>query len=205
MPKIISHATSFVSVPNATAQNLSLSLEALGALTRLASYSDNFVFKVEWLHKSWGIGRDKLRSILRELREAGYLKFEAKQVNGQFDGQEWHISTEPIFTEDGFTVLRDFSSTVFQEDNKKEESPKKKEKEKKEETRAVKIVAQDEIEALSQQPAYKHIDVAHEAEKARIWAETNRRQFSKRFLVNWLNRAKPQEQPKPSNKWHHAF
>lgn len=49
------------------------------------------------------------------------------------------------------------------------------------------------IQSLKTNPAYKRIDVDTEVAKARIWAETNRRQCTRRFVVNWLNRSTPIE------------
>lgn len=140
MPILKQFTTRSVSIPNATAQSPELSIEALGALTRLCSYSDNFQFKAEWLQTSWGMGRDRLRNILRELRNAGYLRFVASRndSNTGFDGQEWHLSTSPVFLEssppENPSPLK-FSETENTEDNKKEEIYKKKENNKKTEIR----------------------------------------------------------------------
>jgi hypothetical protein len=41
---------------------------------------------------------------------------------------------------------------------------------------------------LKANPAYKAIDLQLEAGKANAWAQANRRKFTKRFFVNWLNR-----------------
>ena len=41
---------------------------------------------------------------------------------------------------------------------------------------------------LSQNPAYAGIDVQNEAAKSAAWCAVNRRKFTKRFFVNWLNR-----------------
>lgn len=136
MPILKQFAPQSVSIPNATAQNLELSVEALGALTRLCSYSDNFEFKAEWLQTSWQMGRDQLRNILRELRNAGYLKFVASrnEANTGFEGQEWHLSTSPVFLKSSppeNPSPLDFSETENTEDNKKEEINKKKENKKK--------------------------------------------------------------------------
>ena len=136
MPILKQFAPQSVSIPNATAQNLELSVEALGALTRLCSYSDNFEFKAEWLQTSWQMGRDRLRNILRELRNAGYLKFVASrnEANTGFEGQEWHLSTSPVFLKSSppeNPSPLDFSETENTEDNKKEEINKKKENKKK--------------------------------------------------------------------------
>jgi len=52
------------------------------------------------------------------------------------------------------------------------------------------------IAELSASPAYAHINVPHEAEKAKVWlAGKSRRQFSRQYLVNWLNRIDPPVDP----------
>lgn len=49
----------------------------------------------------------------------------------------------------------------------------------------------DWIGSLSSDPAYDFIDVRREAAKAARWCGENRRHFTKRFFVNWLNRIQP--------------
>lgn len=46
----------------------------------------------------------------------------------------------------------------------------------------------DFLAELSANPAYSHIDVSLEFEKAVVWCSVNNRQPTKRFFVNWLNR-----------------
>jgi hypothetical protein len=41
---------------------------------------------------------------------------------------------------------------------------------------------------LKADPTYKALDLQLEAGKANAWATANRRKFTKRFFVNWLNR-----------------
>lgn len=49
----------------------------------------------------------------------------------------------------------------------------------------------DWIAGLKSDPAYRGIDVDRELAKAQRWATTNRRQCTRRFFTNWLNRADP--------------
>jgi hypothetical protein len=56
-----------------------------------------------------------------------------------------------------------------------------------------KLSDEEWIARLAKNPIYEHIGVRTEFEKARIWAEANNRQCTRRFFVNWLNRAKPME------------
>lgn len=44
------------------------------------------------------------------------------------------------------------------------------------------------LASLASEPAYKGIQVAIEASKCRVWCATNRKEFSRRRLINWLNR-----------------
>ena len=41
---------------------------------------------------------------------------------------------------------------------------------------------------LKANPTYKALDLQLEAGKANAWAVANRRKFTKRFFINWLNR-----------------
>lgn len=49
----------------------------------------------------------------------------------------------------------------------------------------------DFIADLKTNPAYAHIDIDRELAKANTWCDTNRRQNTQRFFVNWLNRIDP--------------
>ena len=50
----------------------------------------------------------------------------------------------------------------------------------------------DWLKALQTDPAYAGLDVPTSIAKCRVWCETNKQTFSKRRIVNWLNR---QERP----------
>jgi hypothetical protein len=41
---------------------------------------------------------------------------------------------------------------------------------------------------LKKDPAYSHVDVSHEFQKAERWCALNRRKLTPRFFVNWLNK-----------------
>ncbi|WP_088344841.1 MULTISPECIES: hypothetical protein [Rhodomicrobium] len=66
----------FTVLPNACLQDYSLSLAAHALLLRTLSLPHNWVFHKSWAMKKHGIGRDKLDSLMRELCEAGYVRFE---------------------------------------------------------------------------------------------------------------------------------
>lgn len=63
-------------VPNEIARDRALSLEAKGMILFLASHSVNYKIHLESLKIQTGIGREKLQRILKELKEAGYLRTE---------------------------------------------------------------------------------------------------------------------------------
>jgi len=67
----------------------------------------------------------------------------------------------------------------------------KEEKNKNTTTTASKISDDEWLDSLQSNPAYKPLNVRTEFSKATIWAETNNRQCTRRFFVNWLNRVKP--------------
>ncbi|MBS3914823.1 MAG: hypothetical protein KG003_10000 [Bacteroidetes bacterium] len=110
----------FVMIPNLVAQNLDMSLEALGALTRMLSYSKNFKFKLSWLQKAWGIGRDKLKNIIKELKNLGFIKFVSKRTpdNTKFSGWKWFLSNKPVFKSKGIEkeIQKDGFSVSLEED-----------------------------------------------------------------------------------------
>lgn len=63
------------------------------------------------------------------------------------------------------------------------------------------------VQSLRTNAAYAGLNIDHQLAKAQAWASTNRRQCSRKFFINWLNRA---EQPvmvnghdtrKPSEKY----
>ncbi len=87
--------SNYVTVPNATARDKRLSLEARGALTYLLTNSDTFELSFEFLQKELGVGRDKMNKIARELKQNGYLELRAAHNRkGKFSGQEWFIYAE---------------------------------------------------------------------------------------------------------------
>lgn len=57
----------FVYLSNSTAQNINLSLEELGFLTRCLSMPEEWEFNTKAIWKNWKIGRDKTREIFNQL------------------------------------------------------------------------------------------------------------------------------------------
>lgn len=66
----------FTVIPNACLQDYTLSLAAHAVLVRVLSLPPNWTFHKSWAQKQYGIGRDKLDSIIRELVKAEYVLFE---------------------------------------------------------------------------------------------------------------------------------
>lgn len=66
----------WTSVPNRVLRDFSLSLEARGLFAYLASHSSNFEISQESLARACGpnCGRDRLRRVMNELLEAGYVE-----------------------------------------------------------------------------------------------------------------------------------
>lgn len=60
-------------VPNEIARDSNLSLEARGLILYLASHSTAFRVRLLTIQKAVGVGREKLRRLMNELDEAGYL------------------------------------------------------------------------------------------------------------------------------------
>jgi hypothetical protein len=78
----------FFSTARETAQDSTLTFEARGVLWYLLSKPDDW--KVQWadIAKQGGFGRDKAKSILTDLRAAGYIVTEMKHgEHGKFDGK----------------------------------------------------------------------------------------------------------------------
>ena len=68
-------------------------------------------------------------------------------------------------------------------------------------SRARFIPDQEWITELSSNPAYVGLNIQEQAAKCQTWCKTNHKLFSKRRLVNWLNRAeKPLTLPTPIRK-----
>jgi hypothetical protein len=98
----------FVNLPNGTARDRRLTLEASGYLAHLLSYSDEFKPTIKSLKKMFGVGRDKIHSLNRQLKFFGYLTIEPGHADGgEFDGAIWtysNVSEFPDRTKEEFTA-----------------------------------------------------------------------------------------------------
>lgn len=78
----------YFSVSRATAQDATLSFEARGVLLYLLSKPDDWTVQIADLMREGGIGRDKAKAILKELRAAGYIETEiTHDDDGRFSGK----------------------------------------------------------------------------------------------------------------------
>src|SRR5580765_4488965 len=91
------HSGSFAVVPNITANDEQLSIEALGLLVFLLSKPSDWQVNVANLRMRFGIGRDKVYAILKALEAAGYVRKEQSRAveNNQFRVVEYVVFDTP--------------------------------------------------------------------------------------------------------------
>lgn len=77
--KIRKPTSSFEVVPRATLQDQRLGCSELGALLRLCSLPDGWVFRSEHIEKMLGVGRDKRKALQKKLRTLGYHNLRASR------------------------------------------------------------------------------------------------------------------------------
>lgn len=76
----------FTVLPNGTIRDPRLSLDALGLLVKLISRPPNWEVRPYQLQKECSIGRDKLRRLLAELEDSGYLiRIKSRKPDGTWD------------------------------------------------------------------------------------------------------------------------
>lgn len=77
-----------------------ISHEASGVLHVMLSLPDDWEIHQNWLMKTGtGCGRDKMRRIMSELEEAGYLiRTTTRSVSGNITGVDWEVIEEPLRT-----------------------------------------------------------------------------------------------------------
>ena len=112
-----SRRKAFATLYREVAQDVRLSLEARGLLLLMASLPEDWEYSVAGLSKMAGCGKDKLRRILGELENVGYLAREqSHDSGGKFAGNVYVIQDDaPPLSEnpttgkpvDGFTRHRE--------------------------------------------------------------------------------------------------
>ena len=89
----------FTQIPNAWLRDQRLSFKAIGLLAQIMSHNPGWVMSIESLAKYNGVGKDQVRSAIKELEEAGYLvRTQTRTKTQQFAETEWRTfdPTEPV-------------------------------------------------------------------------------------------------------------
>lgn len=96
----------YVTLPNATIQDVDLSWEARGLLAFMLSLPSDWAIYKEWLaEQSAMCGKDKLNRILDELIASGYLVKQQKRSGaGKFAENDWLVYSEKQLTDEPNTV-----------------------------------------------------------------------------------------------------
>ena len=86
-------ANQFTQIPNKTLRDTALSFEAKGVLCLILSLPSDWEIHKAWLQKqAVKCGQDKLKRILKELEEAGYMCRKARQGDGgKMAGWDWFV------------------------------------------------------------------------------------------------------------------
>ena len=83
----------YTRISNKVLQSNDLSLLAKGLLAVLLSYPPNFKVTADWVHKHCDEGRLRVRKVLAELQEAGYLEKRSERNNkGHVTSWVWDIN-----------------------------------------------------------------------------------------------------------------
>lgn len=72
--KRVRQKSHFTQIPNWTARDAGLSIKALGLLTFILSYPDDWIFHLEWIVTQRDDGKHAIREAMRELEAGGYAK-----------------------------------------------------------------------------------------------------------------------------------
>ncbi|WP_407541005.1 hypothetical protein Q0M94_06345 [Deinococcus radiomollis] len=124
----------FTAIPNSTARNSRLSLQAKGLLTVMLSRHDDWTYHLREIQKHSTNGRDATRAAFRELEAAGYVQRHPVRIKatGQLKGWEFIVSDLPTFPALGEAVSLETRATAKPLDGKpvttKKETAIKKEK-----------------------------------------------------------------------------
>lgn len=103
----------FLIVQNDVVQNKTLSFKAKGFLCYILSLPDDWILHKSYVIKEFGIGRDALNSIFKELEKAGYLVITdmITDESGRFKGKNYLFYDEPLAIK-GIDTDAGFPSTV---------------------------------------------------------------------------------------------
>lgn len=103
----VAHRTRFTTVDRTTVNDKTLSFRARGILIWLLDKPDDWRCGAEQIAAAGGEGREAVRSALRELEQAGYLRRERVQdkATGQWTTMTTVYEKPPGGTDDGFPVI----------------------------------------------------------------------------------------------------
>ena len=128
--------------------------------------------------------RDRRESSARGGRSKTQAKIDASKTNGA-KSNELHLGVEPKSNAFHLGV------ETQRKENRIEEKEKRKgygDAESSAKPPTASAVDSIWLGTLTTDAAFAGIDVAREIAKARLWADTRRRKFSRRFILNWLNK-----------------
>lgn len=94
----------YTQLPNRWLRDEALSLKAIGLLAQLHSHSVGWRVSVEALARANNCGLEAIRSAIRELEDAGYLKrSQSRTAGNQFAEAIWTtVDPKPVFPSSGF-------------------------------------------------------------------------------------------------------
>lgn len=90
----------FTIVSNSVCLDPRLSMRALGLLLRLLCRPDNWKTNSETLAREFGVGRDQIRGVLKELVGAGYMTLSKQQDAAGHWTSHWSVFDEPTSASD---------------------------------------------------------------------------------------------------------
>lgn len=85
-------------VSNLACNDPGISFKALGLLTHLMHYPQDWDIRVDYIAKVRGIGKAAIYSAINELIEGGYMQRTRVYENGRFSGWDYVVSDEKIFS-----------------------------------------------------------------------------------------------------------
>lgn len=84
-------ASGWTAIPNTILRDKTLSIEARWLWSYIHSHNGTFALKVAQMQEAAGVGRDKMRSMIKELETAGYLTRDQKSTDGHFGLVAYHL------------------------------------------------------------------------------------------------------------------
>jgi len=135
--------TPYTTIPNATLQDNTLSLEARGLLTYLLSKPGDWQIHKTQLQAEFNIGRNRLDRIFDELMASGYAERVENRDGGRFSSVDWVIHPSPLHRKP-LTVEPTAVNHCTVTSNYKEKITKKREIQKKDTTKALFVPVWDE-------------------------------------------------------------